>query len=221
MPLSLYPTRVLLMFPSFSSLFHSFCRSASSSLSRMFFSLSNSSIHFPTYAPHSPIVVVLAAVGMSHTLRTFLNPAAPSKAIGVQSVSQEEEKQTDSEGKSEAQDARLVSRALITMLLLFLLSLFVVHSTWVTSTAYSSPSVVLASSVRSFFSPFLNQLFAHSFTSPQNRDGSRNIMDDFREAYFWLRQNTAEDATVCVHVYDQITLHSFLLMFHSTGHVLV
>ncbi len=90
---------------------------------------------------------------MSHTLRTFLSPAAPSKASGVQSTWQEEEKHTDSEGKSEAQDARLVSQALITMLLLFLLSLFVVHSTWVTSTAYSSPSVVLASSVRSYFPP--------------------------------------------------------------------
>ena len=25
---------------------------------------------------------------------------------------------------------------------------------------------------------------------------SRNILDDFREAYFWLRQNTPDDATV-------------------------
>jgi len=25
---------------------------------------------------------------------------------------------------------------------------------------------------------------------------SRNILDDFREAYYWLRQNTPEDATV-------------------------
>merc|ERR1711935_413800 len=40
---------------------------------------------------------------------------------------------------------------------------------------YSSPSVVLASS---------------------RPDGSRNIIDDYREAYYWLRTNTAEDATV-------------------------
>ena len=26
-------------------------------------------------------------------------------------------------------------------------------------------------------------------------DGSRYIMDDFREAYYWLRQNTDDDAT--------------------------
>ena len=45
----------------------------------------------------------------------------------------------------------------------------------VTSEAYSSSSIVLAS----------NQ-----------HDGSRIIFDDFREAYYWLRQNTPEDAKV-------------------------
>lgn len=55
------------------------------------------------------------------------------------------------------------------------LGLFVLHCTWVTSNAYSSPSVVLAS---------------------RNPDGSQNIIDDFREAYYWIRQNTAEDAKI-------------------------
>lgn len=48
-------------------------------------------------------------------------------------------------------------------------------TTQVTSEAYSSPSIVLAA----------NQ-----------HDGSRIIFDDFREAYYWLRQNTPEDAKV-------------------------
>ncbi|TPX38205.1 hypothetical protein SmJEL517_g00361 [Synchytrium microbalum] len=52
---------------------------------------------------------------------------------------------------------------------------FVWHCTWVTSNAYSSPSVVLAS---------------------RNADGSQHIIDDFREAYYWLRQNTKEDAKI-------------------------
>ncbi|KAL4063249.1 glycosyltransferase family 66 protein [Scleroderma citrinum] len=68
-------------------------------------------------------------------------------------------------------DARLAVLVNTLGLLLF----FVVHCTWVTANAYSSPSVVLAS------------------TSP---DGSQHIIDDFREAYYWLRQNTAEDAVV-------------------------
>ncbi|KAL1241627.1 Dolichyl-diphosphooligosaccharide--protein glycosyltransferase subunit STT3B [Trichinella pseudospiralis] len=50
-----------------------------------------------------------------------------------------------------------------------------VHCTWITSNAYSSPSVVLAY---------------------YNNDGSRTILDDFREAYFWLRKNTPDQARV-------------------------
>ena len=30
----------------------------------------------------------------------------------------------------------------------------------------------------------------------RNQDGSQNIIDDFREAYYWLRQNTPKDAVV-------------------------
>lgn len=56
-----------------------------------------------------------------------------------------------------------------------MLIFFVMHCTWVTANAYSSPSVVLSS---------------------QNPDGSQHIIDDFREAYYWLRQNTPEDAVV-------------------------
>lgn len=52
---------------------------------------------------------------------------------------------------------------------------FVLHCTWVTSNAYSSPSVVL---------------------STQGPNGSQNIIDDFREAYYWLRMNTPEDSKV-------------------------
>ncbi|KAI9825952.1 MAG: oligosaccharyl transferase stt3 subunit [Phylliscum demangeonii] len=55
------------------------------------------------------------------------------------------------------------------------LLLFVLHCTWVTSSAYSSPSVVLASRLP---------------------DGSQHIIDDYREAYYWLRQNTAADAKI-------------------------
>ncbi|KAG6876699.1 hypothetical protein C0993_000980 [Termitomyces sp. T159_Od127] len=69
----------------------------------------------------------------------------------------------------------LDTRLMIVANTIFMLAFFVSHCTWATSTAYSSPSVVLAS---------------------QNSDGSQHIIDDFREAYYWLRQNTAEDAVV-------------------------
>ncbi|XP_065168884.1 dolichyl-diphosphooligosaccharide--protein glycosyltransferase subunit STT3B [Atheta coriaria] len=66
-------------------------------------------------------------------------------------------------------------RSIVLVVMLLLLMLFAVHCTWVTSNAYSSPSIVLAS---------------------YSGDGTRQILDDFREAYFWLSQNTADDANV-------------------------
>lgn len=55
------------------------------------------------------------------------------------------------------------------------LIMFVLHCDYVTQSVYSSPSVVLAA---------------------QRPDGSPLIIDDFREAYYWLRMNTADDAKV-------------------------
>ena len=56
-----------------------------------------------------------------------------------------------------------------------LLNFLFSFSLQVTSEAYSSPSIVLAAT---------------------QHDGSRIIFDDFREAYYWLRQNTPESAKV-------------------------
>ncbi|KAI9173148.1 oligosaccharyl transferase stt3 subunit [Blastocladiella emersonii ATCC 22665] len=64
---------------------------------------------------------------------------------------------------------------LVCGVLALVLSVFAMHSTWVTSNAYSSPSIVLSS---------------------RGADGSQVIIDDFREAYYWLRKNTADDAKV-------------------------
>ncbi|KAL0250951.1 hypothetical protein GEMRC1_000165 [Eukaryota sp. GEM-RC1] len=61
--------------------------------------------------------------------------------------------------------------AVITILLAF----YIRHCVWVTSSAYSSPSVVLAA---------------------RGGDGSKVIFDDFREAYAWLNNNTPEDARI-------------------------
>lgn len=66
-------------------------------------------------------------------------------------------------------------RSIVIVVMLLLLMLFAVHCTWVTSNAYSSPSIVLAS---------------------YGSDGSRQILDDFREAYYWLSQNTDDSARV-------------------------
>lgn len=65
--------------------------------------------------------------------------------------------------------------AVFVCVLSFLLITYVFHCTWVTSEAYSSPSIVL---------------------SARAHDGARIIFDDFREAYTWLKMNTPEDSKV-------------------------
>ena len=77
-----------------------------------------------------------------------------------------------SSGRIYGMDTRLMAIANV----IFMLGIFVKHCTWVTSNAYSSPSVILSS---------------------KNQDGSMHILDDFREAYYWLRENTAEDSVIC------------------------
>lgn len=57
----------------------------------------------------------------------------------------------------------------------FLLFQYVRHAIWATSEAYSSPSIVM---------------------SARGKDGERVFFDDYREAYYWLRQNTGEDDKV-------------------------
>ena len=63
-----------------------------------------------------------------------------------------------------------LATAFVCLMSVFLV-LYTLHCTWVTSEAYSSPSIVL---------------------SARGHDGSRIIFDDFREAYYWLRHNTPE-----------------------------
>ncbi|KTW28657.1 dolichyl-diphosphooligosaccharide--protein glycosyltransferase subunit STT3 [Pneumocystis jirovecii RU7] len=68
-----------------------------------------------------------------------------------------------------------ISRIALVSLLFYYLVLFVYHSTWVTSNAYSSPSVIF---------------------SGQTSSGKDFIIDDYREAYYWLRKNTPYDAKI-------------------------
>ncbi|GJN89053.1 hypothetical protein Rhopal_002027-T1 [Rhodotorula paludigena] len=157
----------------------------------------------------TPVVCVAAAVAISSVYETFFDPREPdtrpppaaavaaTKAAVVDEVEDLaaaiEGTPTPStvsakKGKKAAAPATgasassqrtgvfgLDSRLIPVIAFTFLSFLFVLHCTWVTSSAYSSPSVVLAS---------------------RAPDGSQNIIDDFREAYYWLRQNTKEDAKV-------------------------
>ncbi|KAG2103064.1 glycosyltransferase family 66 protein [Suillus discolor] len=170
----------------------------------------------------TPVVCVSAAVALSSLMDTYLDPTEPSveddksetsttHSTGTASASRpatpatskktkkNKEKEKEAAASAGGVLSELVSnvtssaaaaksatttergvfgmdtRLVVLLNSLGLLLFFVVHCTWVTSNAYSSPSVVLSST---------------------SSDGGKNLIDDFREAYHWLRQNTAEDAVV-------------------------
>ncbi|KLJ06617.1 dolichyl-diphosphooligosaccharide-protein glycosyltransferase [Blastomyces silverae] len=119
----------------------------------------------------TPIVCVAAAMVLSHILDTYLLASPPEP----------DDSDKPSQGGLRSARKQVVgiysklSKGLISTSVAVYLLLFVAHCTWVTSNAYSSPSVVLASKLP---------------------DGSQFIIDDYREAYYWLRQNTPENAKI-------------------------
>ena len=145
----------------------------------------------------TPVVCVAAAIAFSSLLDTYIDPSEPAptaaEAIEDDSASQDAAKKAKKAAPPPPMSFMeflstlsgntgrprgifgLNSRLIVLMNALGMLVFFVVHCTWVTANAYSSPSVVLAS---------------------HNPDGSQHIIDDFREAYYWLRQNTPKDAVV-------------------------
>ena len=156
----------------------------------------------------TPVVCLAAAMTISKMFGTYIDPILPADSKTAQNTASIASSEDETDGvpdaplatpvktkkkvsgqSADSYSAPLAStattsksgihgmdlRIILVGVFTSLLGIFVMHSTWVTSTAYSSPSVVLAS---------------------RAPDGSQNIIDDFREAYYWLRRNTAEDAKV-------------------------
>ena len=137
----------------------------------------------------TPIVCVAAALALSNLLDTYLTIKSPIEP--TEGMTDGASNGTSTPGKklikAEKQDGiralrqpligiyTSFSKVSVVVALTCYLLIFVLHCTWVTSNAYSSPSVVLASKMP---------------------DGSQHIIDDYREAYQWLRQNTKEDAKI-------------------------
>ncbi|EEB10882.1 Dolichyl-diphosphooligosaccharide--protein glycosyltransferase subunit STT3A, putative [Pediculus humanus corporis] len=112
----------------------------------------------------APVMCILSGIAVSSMLTIYMKQIDPSKAT---------------EKKSKKMENNFVMKSQVATafvgIMSFLLISYTLHCTWVTSEAYSSPSIVL---------------------SARSHDGSRIIFDDFREAYYWLRMNTPEDARV-------------------------
>ncbi|KAI7882654.1 STT3 subunit of Oligosaccharyl transferase [Lichtheimia hyalospora FSU 10163] len=133
----------------------------------------------------TPVVCVCSGIAVSTLLDTYLDTTSIESADKEATESSEKKKGKQAASKSNNNTASEQSkkpgiytrdsRTLVVSSFIFFLIIFVWHCTWVTSNAYSSPSIVLAS---------------------RNPDGSQHIIDDFREAYYWLRRNTKEDAKI-------------------------
>ncbi|EER34400.1 oligosaccharyl transferase STT3 subunit [Candida tropicalis MYA-3404] len=124
----------------------------------------------------TPVICVTGAIALSKLFDVYLDVVDL-----FTTTSNEQDEEVDSSSKKSSKNSKglpvagLVSKLVVLLSFTFYLFYFVLHCTWVTSNAYSSPSVVLAS---------------------RNPDGSQHIIDDYREAYYWLRMNTPEDAKV-------------------------
>lgn len=144
----------------------------------------------------APACCVLAGIGASELVtrltksikQAFLDEAMESiEEDEEDDDSEEEEKENKTKGKGKKkgkkgkkggkkpEDAKSVNKypfiasVVLLTVLGFTLSGYVFHSTWAAAEAYSSPSIILAS---------------------RQPNGDKILIDDYREAYDWIRQNT-------------------------------
>jgi dolichyl-diphosphooligosaccharide---protein glycosyltransferase len=109
----------------------------------------------------APAAVLLSSIGISQLLKSYMKILR--------------EKPTKVEKGKENNKIGMEFALIMVFGLMFLLMFYSIHCIWVTSEAYSSPSIVLAA---------------------RGNDGNRIIFDDFREAYYWLSQNTPKNAKI-------------------------
>lgn len=123
----------------------------------------------------APAICLISAVAVSATLKN-LSGLVRSKAPVTGATKTYGSAKGSSKGVSDQSLPMQKKGAAVLILgVFYLLMSYVNHCTWVTSEAYSSPSIVLAA---------------------RQSNGDKVIFDDFREAYYWLRHNTPEDAKV-------------------------
>jgi dolichyl-diphosphooligosaccharide---protein glycosyltransferase len=111
----------------------------------------------------APIACILAAIGISSLLRRFTSLVAFDGGVAPATTGGAAGGARPSSNRSPKGIAMVVVAG-VTMLL----CLFGYHATYVSSIAYSSPSIVI--------------------DAGRMPDGRRVMYDDYREAYYWLRQ---------------------------------
>lgn len=112
----------------------------------------------------APVMCVLSGIAVSHLLSKYIKSVDTSGATKIVDPKKLKKFENQPGVKNE------IAIAFVCVLTVMLIT-YTFHCTWVTSEAYSSPSIVL---------------------SARTHDGGRIIFDDFREAYYWLKMNTPE-----------------------------
>lgn len=136
----------------------------------------------------SPALCLLSGIGISDLIRYFVSEVKENNDETNKQIKKQTEEKVEKENQVD-EDRDLVKSfnkskknmtssqlVLILILVLFtLISSFIMHSVWVGAEAYASPSIILAN---------------------KDSKGNKFIIDDFREAYYWLRMNTKTDAKI-------------------------
>jgi len=120
----------------------------------------------------APVMCIMSGVAVSSLLNIYM-PQMDQESLTQTGAPQSDRKKAKLEPSVPLLQSKIAS--FFVALMCVLLTSYTLHCTWVTSEVYSSPSIVL---------------------SARSHDGRRIIFDDFREAYYWLRQNTPQDAKI-------------------------
>uniref|UniRef100_A0A1I8MLD4 Dolichyl-diphosphooligosaccharide--protein glycosyltransferase subunit STT3A n=1 Tax=Musca domestica TaxID=7370 RepID=A0A1I8MLD4_MUSDO len=119
----------------------------------------------------APVMCVLSGIAVSHLLVKYIQSIEVASAAQKPVESKRQYKKMEQQSGGIKKEVAITFVGIVTMMLI----VYTFHCTWVTSEAYSSPSIVL---------------------SARSHDGGRIIFDDFREAYYWLQMNTPENARI-------------------------
>lgn len=119
----------------------------------------------------APAVAVMAAIGLSNMVRRLTSSIRVSyNNMFTQPI----DKPTQSQQKPK-KHIYLVLCIFGLFILMTITTKYIIHANYAGIEAYSSPSIILSS---------------------RGRNNQRVIIDDYREAYYWLRTNTVQDAKI-------------------------
>jgi len=108
----------------------------------------------------APAVAIMAGIGASYCIRFF------TKSIRVLFIKPKTRVDADGKPKKAKRYAPPEIAFIGILFIIYLSSIYVLHSNFTGSEAYSSPSIILSS---------------------RDRYGNKHIIDDYREAYYWAR----------------------------------